>query len=315
MENKAKTIVFLVFTLFFAVSLAHAQTKTLKNIGFIQDNIWFSKDPFFEGDKVRIYTAVLNSSQYDFKGTLEFYAGGKSLGKSDFSLVSGGFQVLWADWVAEVGSKKIFASISGAKISLPGGVEEAVVLENVKTGEKETFVDKDSDGDGVGDKNDPKDDRIKEKPKEEAKPEVRPIEPNASGANTQASTGGGSSTSFVPSSKETASAIQGVVSNLNTFLDQQKEKAENKKDELQKKLGEGESLFEFEFLGKQKNSAEDKIPKENKDLFRIYLLALSALIFSLEYKVIIYLLGIYIAYRVLKFFLKKLFWGRGVDKL
>ncbi|MEK7502916.1 MAG: hypothetical protein AAB556_00540 [Patescibacteria group bacterium] len=118
MKNRAKTIVFLCFILFFASLSAHAQIKTLKNIGFIQDNIWYSKDPFFEGNKIRVYTAVLNASQYDFKGTLEFFvypdgtgrAGGKSIGKSSFSLVSGGFQVLWADWTAESGSKKIYAS-------------------------------------------------------------------------------------------------------------------------------------------------------------------------------------------------------------
>ena len=133
--------------LIFNFSFSHAQTKTLKNIGFIQDNIWYSKDPFFEGDKIRIYTTVFNGSQYDFKGTLEFFAGGKSVGKSSFSLISGAFQVLWADWTAEGGNKKIYANIVEAKISLPGGMEEVVILENAKTGEIETFVDLDSDKD------------------------------------------------------------------------------------------------------------------------------------------------------------------------
>ena len=45
-------------------SFARADTATIKNAGFIQGNIWFSKNPFFEGDTVRIYSAIINSSDY-----------------------------------------------------------------------------------------------------------------------------------------------------------------------------------------------------------------------------------------------------------
>lgn len=301
--------------LIFSFSFSFAQTKTLKNIGFVQNNIWYSKDPFFEMDKIRIYTAVFNGSQYDFRGSLEFfvYPNGtgrvseKSIGKSSFSLISGAFQVLWVDWVAEGGNKKIYANITEAKISLPGGAEETVVLENSKTGEIEIFIDKDSDKDGIGDKNDPKDDRIKANISQI-------LQSSSQGSETKSV----SAASFLPSSKEAANLIQGSVLAINTFLNQKKEKAENKKEELQKKLREGESLFEFNFdnfIGKNDNDVEKfgDEQKENKNLLKLYLLALSALVFSLEYKVIIYLLGILIAYRILKFFLKKLFFWH-VDK-
>src|SRR3989344_3108550 len=163
MTDISKTRIFFVFFLIFLFlsQTGYAQTKILKNIGFIQDNIWYSKDPFFEDDKIRIYTTVFNGSQYDFKGTLEFWAGGKSIGKSSFSLISGAFQVLWADWVAEGGNKKIYANITEAKISLAGGTEETVVLENSKTGEIEVFVDLDTDKDGIGNKVDTDDDNYK----------------------------------------------------------------------------------------------------------------------------------------------------------
>jgi hypothetical protein len=104
-------------------------------------------------------------------------------------------------------------------------------------------------------------------------------------------------------------------------LDEQKVEAKTKKEELQKKLGSGESLFEFDFgnlFGKEAPtevgvtaSPEDDSVK-NKNLLKLYLLALSAVVFALEYKVIIYLFGIYVAYRILKFFIKKLFF-RNVD--
>ncbi|MEK7560260.1 MAG: hypothetical protein AAB522_03095 [Patescibacteria group bacterium] len=301
---------FLIFSPIYAQTASNAAAaKTLKNIGFIQDNIWFSKDPFFEGDKIRIYTAVFNGSKYDFKGVVEFFNNGKSIGKSSFALTSGAFQALWMDWTAEGGEKRIYANITSAKISLPGGVEEAVILENVKTGEMETFVDKDSDGDGIGDKNDPKDDRIKEEKKEEKS--AQSVDAADSKAQV-ALTSGGNVFAKLPDSQEAASVIRQSVSKLNNFLYEQKKKAEAQKEELQKKLGEEKSLLSFEFLGKKNNEYKNTEPEENKDFLRFYLLALSALIFSLEYKVIVYLLGIYIAYRILKFFVRKIFY-RHVD--
>src|SRR3989344_1977256 len=203
MMSISKIRIFFVFLLVFLFlsQIGYAQTKTLKNIGFIQDNIWYSKDPFFEGDKIRVYTTVFNGSQYDFKGVLEFYAGGKSIGKSNFSLISGAFQVLWADWVAEGGNKKIYANITEAKISLPGGAEETVILENAKTGEIETFVDKDSDKDGTGDKNDPKDDGVPEQKQTESKALEKSL------TNSTQSDGGGT-VSKLPDSKEVASAAK-----------------------------------------------------------------------------------------------------------
>ena len=317
-KSKIKNILNLVFGIYLGFGIlslgfvvpVYAQTKTLKNIGFIQDNIWYSKDPFFEGDKIRIYTAVFNGSRYDFKGTLEFFvnpdeagrgAGGKSVGKSSFSLISGAFQVLWADWVAEKGNKKIYANITEAKISLPGGLEETVILENAKTGEIETFVDKDSDKDGTGDKNDPKDDGVPEQKQTESKALEKSL------TNSTQSDGGGT-VSKLPDSKEVASAAKQSASIINGFLAEQKEKAEARKAEIQKKLSENESLFEFDFG----NLTEKNSEGENKNLLKLYALALSALIFSLEYKVIIYLFGIYIAYCVLKFAVKKMFF-RHVD--
>lgn len=306
-------LVFCILGLGFAMPVI-AQTKTLKNIGFIQNNIWYSKDPFFNGDKVRIYTAVLNGSQYDFKGIAEFYIGRKLVGESEFSLVSGGFQVLWADWIAEEGKAKVFANIKNPRISLPGGAEELVVLENSKTGEIETLVDKDTDKDGVGNKIDTDDDNdkvpdiieqkqgtnplIKEKEKEATQSGfIRELEKSAT----------------VPKPAQIAESAKNFTASVNEFLDQKKEKAVAKKEEFQKRLGEGESVFEFEFMGKKKDDVEKDTPKENKDLLRLYILALSALIFSLEYKAIIYLFGIYVAYRVLKLFFKKLFFRQGVD--
>lgn len=316
--------IFLVFSLcfwflIFGFSFSFAQTKTLKNIGFAQTSIWYGKDPFFAGDRIRVYTTVINSSKYDFRGDLEFYANSDLLGKSNFSLVSGGFSVLWADWTAQEGQKKIYAKISDPRISLAGEKEETVVLENTKTGEIETFVDKDTDRDGIGDKVDTDDDNDKVSDIVEQKQGTNPLvgdvvkETNQSGFIKESE----KSVTEIPASKEIAESAKGAITIINSFLDEQKEKAKAKKEEFQKQLGEGESLFEFDFgnlLGKKEDEEGGVATNEgeNKNLLKLYLLALSALIFALEYKAIIYLFGIYIAYRILKFFLKKLFF-RSVD--
>jgi len=317
MKNMAKTIVFLAFALLFVGFSVQAQTKILKNIGFVQDNIWYSKDPFFNGDKIRIYTAVLNSSQYDFKGILEFFAGGKSVGKSSFSLVSGGFQVLWADWTAEGGSRKIYANIVEAKISLPGGVEEVVVLENAKTGEIETFVDADTDKDGIGDKLDFDDDNDTISDVEETKKGTDPLVKNTVSSGAVAQKQEEVKKQIIPEPKQVAESAKGAIASINNFLDEQKEKAEAKKEEIQKQLGD-ESLFSFDFGNKSPAEVGVTAPledgaEENKNLLKLYALALSALVFSLEYKVIIYLFGIYIGYRILKLFIRKLFFRRGLN--
>lgn len=319
MKNQTKTIVFLVFALFFAFFSTHAQVKTLKNIGFIQNNIWYSKDLFFEGDKVRIYTMIFNGSSYDFRGSLEFFASGKSIGKSNFSLVNGAFQVLWTDWIAEGGNKKVYANIVESRISLPGGVEEVVVLENAKTGEVEIFVDKDTDKDGVGDKVDIDDDNDNILDAEETKKGTNPLVKNTiSTSAVFQKIEEKTDKKIIPEPKEIAESAQGIIASVNEFLDEQKEKVKTKKEKLKKKLEEGESLFEFDFgnfFGKKEERKEgivDEKKKENKNFLKLYLLGLSALIFSLEYKAIIYLLGIYLAYRVLKFFIKRIFF-RHVD--
>lgn len=296
----------------FNFSFSYAQVKTLKNIGFVQENIWYSKDPFFDGDKIRIYTAVLNASKYDFKGILEFTVAGKSIGKSNFSLVSGAFQVLWADWVAESGNKKIYASITEAKISLPGGVEESVILENSKTGEIETFVDKDTDKDGIPNQLDKDDDGDNVSDSEEAQKGTNPLVQNVAATTTAEKKSKELEKQTIPELAEVGESAKGAIAVVNNFLDEQKEKAEIKKEEIQKKLGQEESLLKFNFLTKKNEVTQKNVSGENKDLLKLYALALSAVIFSLEYKVLIYLFGIYIVYRILKLFIKKLFFRRGV---
>ncbi len=131
----------------------------INNSGFAQSNIWYSKDPFFAGDKVRIYTIIFNGSAQNLTGTVLFLRNGTPIGKKPFS-ISGGDRVsdVWVDWTAKDGKHIITAQIIEVSTIDALGRKKIVVLENSETGKSELLVDFDTDGDGIGNTNDLDDD-------------------------------------------------------------------------------------------------------------------------------------------------------------
>ncbi|MGB2580125.1 MAG: hypothetical protein WBC83_00325 [Minisyncoccia bacterium] len=141
------------------VSFSYAASQPIKNVGFVPANIWFSKDPFFDGEKIRIYTIVFNGSSYNLEGTVEFLDNGVFIGKTNFSLSSGGrVRDMWIDWEATSGKHAITARIVGTTASSASGVKSSVTLDNTETGKSERDVDIDSDSDDIGDRDDLDDD-------------------------------------------------------------------------------------------------------------------------------------------------------------
>ena len=121
------------------------------NTGFLSGNIWYSKDPFFAGEKIRIYTAVFNSSQHDIKGNATFYVNGVAIDSVPFSVEkAGNIQRIWIDWTPGEGSYSIVAKIIEARNVLPNGSEELITTSNFETKESQAVVDLDTDKDGVG---------------------------------------------------------------------------------------------------------------------------------------------------------------------
>ncbi|MBI5742497.1 MAG: hypothetical protein HZA25_01500, partial [Candidatus Niyogibacteria bacterium] len=55
-------LLLLSFAIFFVAFSARAAEAPLRNAGFARGGIMFSKDPFFTGDKVRVYTIIWNGS-------------------------------------------------------------------------------------------------------------------------------------------------------------------------------------------------------------------------------------------------------------
>jgi hypothetical protein len=110
---------------------ASASDPTIKNTGFIQTNIWYSKDSFYAGDTVRIYTAIFNGTQYDLSGSVEFLDNDIVVGKTEFDLInSGQVRDVSVLWKAGEGDHSITARIVNAATSLHGGPKTTIALEN-----------------------------------------------------------------------------------------------------------------------------------------------------------------------------------------
>ncbi|MFA4890107.1 MAG: hypothetical protein WC587_00515 [Candidatus Paceibacterota bacterium] len=121
---------------------ATAEAKTYSSLGFAQNGIWYSTDKFLEGDKIKIYSAVFNSSAYDLLGAVEFFDNEISIGKSGFYVGGEGkIKEVGIDWTAVKGQHKISAKIIEAKIRMADGQEEAIILENSQTGVSDIFVE------------------------------------------------------------------------------------------------------------------------------------------------------------------------------
>ncbi len=78
--------------LFFFVGLALLPSVVLAenkmNAGFVT-GLWYSKTPFFAGEKIRIYSVIQNQSNYDLVGTIQFIDNNKIIGEKNFSTIKG----------------------------------------------------------------------------------------------------------------------------------------------------------------------------------------------------------------------------------
>src|ERR1035437_2096929 len=90
---------FLILILFPLYKIS-AQTS---NVGFIPANIWYSKDPFEEGDKIKIYTLVFNPDSRELSGTVLFFDDTVFLGKQDFVVPAKGVKTISIDWTVIAG--------------------------------------------------------------------------------------------------------------------------------------------------------------------------------------------------------------------
>jgi len=129
---------FVIFSLLLILNPIFAFAQN--NVGFVSSSIWYSKDPFYEGDKIQIYTLVFNQEEKDLIGTVNFFNGSTSLGKEDIFLPKGDWKVISIDWVVIAGSHTFFATLSDTKFVLENGKYEDIILEQVESGKSKKIV-------------------------------------------------------------------------------------------------------------------------------------------------------------------------------
>ena len=127
--KKFSITLFLIFVLI-PTSKILAQTT---NAGFVPGNIWYSEDPFAEGDKIKIYTLIFNPDTRKFSGTVNFYDNNTLLGTKSFNVSATSTQNIFINWTVTTGDHAIFAQIQNAKFLTSDGTYVDANLTDNKT--------------------------------------------------------------------------------------------------------------------------------------------------------------------------------------
>jgi len=316
---KLTTIVFIfLFALPFLSHFGYCIAEVAyNNLGFLQNGIWYSKDPFFSGDKVRIYSAVFNSSANDLIGKVEFFDNGNSLGLTDFSVTGGGkIKDVWLDFIPTEGTHKISAKIVEAKISRVSQTPETITITNTQTGADERFIDIDTDKDGVGNQQDPDDDNDTFSDEEEislgmdplkkdlAKTEIVKTPEQTTEQLLDAFKNPPADSSRTEQAKLTAEKIsntaieatKSAVSSINNFAEDQGHKLDLKKEEVQKEL---EHIREV-----SRTSPETKQSVIASPLKTAYVFLLAVLSLFFNNRAVFYIISIFLIYKILKLLIR-----------
>jgi len=308
------------------------------NFGFVRTSLWYSKEPFFVGETIRIYTALFNSGADDVVGSVAFFVDNGRIATTSFSLPKGSSQVLWGDWKAIAGTHKFFARIAEVKRAAIGRPLELLDVVNAETGFLETFVDEDTDNDKSGNAKDEDDDNDGLLDTKEAELGTNPKKSDSDGdgigdKKDEKPLEKALSYDNVPSSAAKL-AVQASQTVPNLFQsDKQVAQSAGKlfregiiiADEIVNRIERGVNdkraiMHEKQNVAPILEIARNIIAKENKSsdkrrdalsggsLFAsLYLGGLDVLSFILKYKLIFYSIAAYLLYRVLKFSIRKLF--------
>ena len=136
--KKIGIVLFLIFSLIPIQKLLAQVTS----VGFVPGNIWYSKSPFEEGDKVKIYTFVFNSDSREFSGTVVFFDKTVLLGKKEFTIAGKTANDISIDWTVTAGDHTVFAKIEDAKFLLTNGKYEQIYIAENETEKSLTTVPK-----------------------------------------------------------------------------------------------------------------------------------------------------------------------------
>lgn len=137
--KKIGLVLLLVFSLL-PVGKIFAQTT---NAGFVPGNIWYSKDPFVQGDQIKIYTLIFNPDTRKFSGTVDFFDNSTLLGAKDFSIAGTSTKDISINWTVTAGDHQIFGQIENAKFTTASGASMvASITDNMTSKSSRTVTNK-----------------------------------------------------------------------------------------------------------------------------------------------------------------------------
>lgn len=112
---------FFALLLIFSFALPVTLFAATVSAGIPTELIWFSKDPFVEGDQITIFTPLYNRSTYRFQGSLTLRDGNVTLGVKQFALALGGTSEIFTfPWVVTRGEHTFSVLISGGEFVSSG---------------------------------------------------------------------------------------------------------------------------------------------------------------------------------------------------
>jgi len=115
-----KKIGIILFLIFFFVPMGRLLAQTT-NAGFVPGNIWYSEDPFSEGDKIKIYTLIFNPDTRKFSGTVDFFDNSTLLGTKNFNVAATSTEDIYISWTVTAGDHQIYGQIQNAKFLTSSG--------------------------------------------------------------------------------------------------------------------------------------------------------------------------------------------------
>ena len=128
-----------IFIAFLCASICAATVAfAAGSAGFVQGNIWYSKDSFFAGETVRIYSGVFNSGSDAITGTVTFFNNDVAIGTGTFSAAAGQVGVASVAWKASEGDHVLSAKITNAFIS--GTTNQPAVITTAESGKSERVI-------------------------------------------------------------------------------------------------------------------------------------------------------------------------------
>lgn len=315
MSKKQIFLLILISVFIFPVSI-HAQTETLN--ADLVSGIWYSKQPFFTGDKIRIYAGIQNQSPKDISGTISFFDNDNLIGKKEFSTINGRLVESWIDWKATQGQHNFSIELSEVVASLPGQNPAPVNLTVKKSQKDPQFVDFDTDGDGIGDEIDEDDDNDGISDDEEVEKGTDPLNSDSDGDGVEDNedenpTGeipvviDGSVEKIkniipeqvVETTNKSFGMINNVADKLKEVVDKERERIKTSSNYAN---GDKKEYDRIPTTDSEKN--KDETDKPNQIINQITIFVLYIVSFILGHKILLYILLLTILFLLLRLFWK-----------